>query len=227
MDAIAFVSMWLMMVAGMMLPTVAPMAGATWSYLARRTLSERLARVAAFIAVYLVLWALAGGVALGLWTLAGVVPVVGAVLVAIAGAYQLSPLKERCLRICRTPVGFLLQHGGRMTSVRGTIAVGGMHAGVCIGCCAGLMVSLTGAGILDITWMGALALLMLLEKVHPFGRALGRGVGVLLIAASPFAAPLASGAGLAHEAGAAALIVLAIVALVTLFARRPRTWSPA
>ncbi len=227
MDATAFLVTWLLMVAGMMLPTVALMVGATWVFLSRRTWDARVARMTAFVGSYIVLWALAGGAALACWMLAGAVPVFAAILVALAGAYQLTGLKDRCLRICRTPVGFLMQHGAGLTSVNGSLLVGARHAAVCIGCCAGLMVALTGAGIMDVAWMAALALLMLLEKVHPYGHAFGRLAGVLLLAASPFALRLASGDGLARTAGGAAMVVLVIVAVLTLLPRRLGIWSRA
>jgi len=227
MDTTAFLLTWLLMVAGMMLPTLAPMVGATWVFLSHRTLGARLARMAVFICSYMVLWAITGGIALALWTLANSVPVFAAILVALAGAYQLTGLKDRCLRTCRAPIGFLMQHGRGLASLPGSLVVGAQHAAVCIGCCAGLMVALTGAGIMDVAWMGALAMLMLFEKVHPYGRALGRLAGVFLLAASPFALRLVNGEGVARTAGGAAMVALVLVALLTLWPRRVGAWSRA
>ncbi len=223
----SFVLMWLLMVGAMMLPTVGPMLTATWVYLSRQPTAARAGRYAAFVSAYVTAWALAGGVALALWMLVGAVSALAIPLVAVAGAYQLSGLKDRCLRVCRTPVGFLMQHGVGLRSLPGAFAVGTRHAGFCVGCCAGLMVALTGAGVVDVAWMAALALLMLLEKVHPHGRAMGRAAGVLLLAASPFAARLAGGDGLARTVGAASIISLAVVALATLRPHRLRVWRSA
>ncbi len=180
-DAWMFLSMWLSMVGAMMLPTIEPMVGSFWAVTRPLPWVLRGSRVAAFVLPYLALWGGAGLLALAVHELTAGRPFLVAALVGAAGLYQLGALKHACLRSCRSPLAFFLQHGAQCASTLGTLAVGLRHAALCVGCCAGLMIGLTGAGSLDLTWMVALAGLMLLEKVHPRGPTLARWSGLLLL----------------------------------------------
>ncbi|MEW6583926.1 MAG: DUF2182 domain-containing protein, partial [Actinomycetota bacterium] len=105
---------------------------------------------------------------------------VGAAAFAAAGAYQLSPLKERCLRHCRSPMTVLLH----LTAMRGRfrdLRAGAYHGGWCVGCCWGLMVVLVATGTMHLAWMVALAAVIFLEKTWRFGRALSVAFGVALL----------------------------------------------
>ena len=107
--------------------------------------------------------------------------------VGLAGAYQLSPLKRRCLARCRWPLGFLLRlagYRGRLRDVR----AGAVHGGYCLGCCWALMATLLAVGSMNLGWMLGLAALILLEKTRRFGAALAYAAGAALVAVALAAA---------------------------------------
>jgi predicted metal-binding membrane protein len=180
-----FVPMWTIMMAAMMLPSVAPTA----SLYARTVQSNRTARVAGLVAGYLAVWAAAGLPAYGLARLAGwltgqhpsAAHVLAVAVFAVCGVYQLSSLKDRCLAHCRSPLGLLLHYGsyrGRFRDLR----VGAHHGGYCLGCCCGLMVILVAVGVMNVAAMVALAALVLIEKVWTWGPAAGRLAGAAALA---------------------------------------------
>ena len=96
-----------------------------------------------------------------------------------AGLYQLSPLKMACLVQCRSPAEFLARHwrAGRL----GAFRLGIVHGAYCLGCCWALMLLLFAAGIMNLVWIAGLAILVLLEKLAPFGDALTKPIAVLLL----------------------------------------------
>ena len=99
------------------------------------------------------------------------------VLIA-AGAYQWTPLKDTCLRHCRSPTEFLVRHWRQDT--RGALRTGVRHGLFCLGCCWMLMALLFVGGVMSIAWIGAIALFVLLEKTVPWGDRMSRLGGVLL-----------------------------------------------
>ncbi len=183
----AFVPVWTLMMAAMMLPSVSPTA----SLYAKTVRANRTIRVTGLVAGYLVVWAAAGLPAYGLARLAGWLTGqhpgaahAGAVAVfAVCGAYQLTSLKDRCLAHCRSPLGLLLHYGsfrGRFRDLR----VGVHHGAYCLACCWSLMVVLIAVGVMNIAAMVGLAVLVLVEKTWRWGPLAGRlaGVGVLALA---------------------------------------------
>jgi predicted metal-binding membrane protein len=104
----------------------------------------------------------------------------GAVLIA-AGLYQWTPLKDACLAQCRSPFLFLQRHGGLRADIRGSLSLGARHGFYCIGCCWALMLLLFVGGVMNIAWIAAIAILVLLEKVMPHGRILARALGSALV----------------------------------------------
>ena len=181
----AFVAIWTLMMAAMMLPSVAPTA----ALYARTVQSRRTVRLAGMVAGYLAVWAVAGLPAYGLAWMTGsltgqhpsVAHVLAIVTFAVVGAYQLSPLKDRCLAHCRSPLALLLHYGsyrGRSRDLR----VGLHHGGYCLGCCWGLMVILIAVGVMNLVAMVALAALVLVEKTWRWGVVAGRIAGVALLA---------------------------------------------
>jgi predicted metal-binding membrane protein len=127
-----------------------------------------------FLSGYALVWLLLG--VAGFVVLAPVAPVVGwagaGVALAATAAYELSPLKDACLRRCRTPLRFLLEPA----------LVGGMRHGLdCAGCCAFLMALMFALGLMGIGWAALLALVVLVQKAAPFGarspRVLAAGLG--------------------------------------------------
>jgi predicted metal-binding membrane protein len=190
--AALFTGMWLVMMAAMMLPAIVPVV-----LLFRTVQRQRGARggpvvpAAVFVSGYLGVWLLAGlgadlaytaAHALGARVPFGpvVAPYLGGAILVLAGLYQFTPLKNVCLKHCRSPLHFAM-HGwrdGRMGAVR----MGATHGLFCLGCCWGIMAVLFVAGLMNLGWMAALSLLIMAEKVAPRGVAIGRVVGGLFVA---------------------------------------------
>jgi predicted metal-binding membrane protein len=100
------------------------------------------------------------------------------VLIA-AGVYQWTPLKDACLRHCRSPTEFLIRHWYRGTF--GAVRIGVRHGFFCLGCCWMLMTLLFVGGLMNFAWVGAIALLVFLEKILPWGGWRSRLAGVILV----------------------------------------------
>lgn len=188
-----FLLLWIVMMAAMMLPSVAPVASMYLTVVRRRRAGTAAASVAAVIAGYLLAWAGFGVVAFALSRALGrLAPMdmsmapsrfaiwTAAITLAVAGLYQFTSLKARCLRHCRSPLGFLLHFGsysGRLKDVR----VGTYHGGYCVGCCWTLMLVLVAVGVMNMAWMAALAALVFLEKAWRFGKAFSFAAGGAMI----------------------------------------------
>jgi predicted metal-binding membrane protein len=190
--AALFAGMWLVMMAAMMLPAIVPVV-----LLFRTVQRQRGARggpvvpVAVFVSGYLAVWLLAGLGADLAYTVAhalgarvpfgpNAAPYLGGAILVLAGLYQFTPLKNVCLKHCRSPLHFVM-HGwrdGRMGAVR----MGATHGLFCLGCCWGIMAVLFVVGLMNLGWMAALSLLIMAEKVAPRGVAIGRVVGGLFVA---------------------------------------------
>ena len=189
-----FLGVWALMMAAMMLPALAPF---TSTYLrsirAVRSSRVRAFRTASLVAGYLLTWIGFGVVAYGAAALSGLLaeqgpdlaPWVGAGVLLAAGAYQLTPLKDFCLRHCRSPVAFLLHvsnYKGRLRDVR----VGLYHGVYCVGCCWGLMLVLIAVGVMNLAWMAAITVVVFLEKTWKHGTVFSRVTGAALIAFALF-----------------------------------------
>jgi predicted metal-binding membrane protein len=192
----AFVfAMWAVMMIGMMTPSVAPMI-MIYARVGRQGAQQGkpLAPSAYFGAGYLLAWI---GFALlatsAQWaldrsglltpTMAGANDVFGGAVLIAAGLYQWTPLKEACLFHCQSPLTFILRHGGFRGDPAGALALGVRHGIYCMGCCWALMVLLFVGGVMNLFWIAALAILVLLEKVIPSGRIIARVAGVIFMAA--------------------------------------------
>ena len=99
---------------------------------------------------------------------------------AVAGLYELTPLKQACLRHCRTPLHFLL-HGWRR-GWAGAVRMGAEHGAFCMGCCWALMLALFALGLMSLFWMAALAGVIFLEKIAPGGERLTKVVANAFVA---------------------------------------------
>jgi predicted metal-binding membrane protein len=184
-----FTGVWVTMMAAMMLPSAAPSV-LLFSRTASRSARPAPATVA-FVAGYLAAWTAFGLVAYALyraiaaldpaflaWDRAG--PWIAGGAVALAGLYQLSPLKRVCLRHCRSPLHFLLARWHPGTT--GAVRMGAEHGAWCAGCCWALMLVLFAVGVMSILWMAVVALIVLAEKVLPPGERIARALAVVLIA---------------------------------------------
>ncbi len=189
--ALTFV-MWAVMMVAMMTPSAAPVI-LMFAGVNRRRKKQQVPYVptSVFLLGYLVVWVafgvLATAVQWGLHTasllspmMVSTSPVLGGVLLLIAGIYQWTPLKHACLSKCRSPLGFVLNEWreGRW----GAFLMGLKHGSYCIGCCWSLMALLFVAGVMNLMWVAAIAGFILLEKVAPAGNRMGQSVGVLMVA---------------------------------------------
>lgn len=189
------IAMWWIMMIAMMTPSAAPTillyARVHRHTLAQNQVLDKLAPTGAFAAGYLLVWlGFAAAAATLQWALerAGLVSTTmmgsqsrwlsGAVLI-VAGLYQLSPLKNICLAHCRTPTSFLSRHW--RPHALGALRLGAMHGAYCVGCCWMLMALLFVGGVMNLIWIAALSVLVLIEKVLLLGRWVGRGAGIALI----------------------------------------------
>ena len=100
-----------------------------------------------------------------------------------AGVYQWTPLKDVCLAQCQSPFQFLMRYGGFRGELPGCLLLGLRHGLYCVGCCWVLMALLFVGGVMNVLWIALLALLVLLEKMTPFGRWIARAAGAACVAA--------------------------------------------
>ncbi|HEY3729048.1 MAG TPA: DUF2182 domain-containing protein [Solirubrobacteraceae bacterium] len=195
-----FTGVWAVMMAAMMIPSIAPTA-AVYATLTRR---REPSRWLLFAGGYLLVWSAAGVVAYGLFEVgrgwfAGDLAwdrggrwLAGGVL-AFAALYQLTPLKGACLAKCRGPLRALGEswREGRA----GALAMGVRSGGWCVGCSWALMTALFALGVMSLTWMALVAALVALEKLGPWPRAARVATAALLVAlavgilAAPHAVP--------------------------------------
>lgn len=176
-----FLVIWLVMMVGMMFPAAAPMAQA-YSVLSGREddeLPSRASLMSVFLGTYVAVWTGVGLlVALTYLLLAPKLPelvgtgtlgvgLAAAVLIG-AGVYQTTPLKESCLRGCRSPLSFLLTDW--RAGYAGAFRLGWKHAAYCVGCCGLLFAVLFAVGVMALPWMALVALMIFVEKLVP-GRA--------------------------------------------------------
>jgi predicted metal-binding membrane protein len=187
--------MWTIMMIGMMTPSAAPLL-LIYARVGRQAAEQRqpFAATGWFAAGYLLAWAAFSAIAtLAQWQLEraslldvamGVVSRrLNAAVLLIAGIYQWITPKTACLTRCRAPLAFIQHHGGFRRDVRGAVHLGLTHGWYCVGCCWMLMLLLFVGGVMNIVWIAMLAGLVLLEKVVPWGGAIGRIAGIGLVGA--------------------------------------------
>jgi predicted metal-binding membrane protein len=188
-----WITAWAVMMAAMMFPSIMPMV---LMYVAiqrgKRGRGEAVPAGATtlFVSGYLATWTAMGLVAYGVieagqaldigalgWDEAG--PYVAGGVIVLAAIYQLTPLKDICLRHCRSPFMFLVQHWrpGRT----GAFRMGVTHGAYCVGCCWALMAALIALGVMSVGWMVFIAALIAIEKLLPWKAVANRGIALLLL----------------------------------------------
>ena len=186
-----FAGAWVTMMAAMMLPSLAPIVfGYTQIEEGRRGRGRTAltGATAVFVAGYLLAWATAGLLGYGIvegvreldpgflaWDELG--PYVAGAVILAAAVYQLSSLKDSCLRQCRSPA-MLLQHW--RPGLVGALRMGFRHGGFCIGCCWAMMAALVAVGLMNVAWMAVIAVLIAAEKLLPWRAIANRGIAALL-----------------------------------------------
>ena len=189
-----FTGVWVVMMAAMMFPSIVPMVvmhARIQEGRRERGQAVAIGATAMFVGGYLVAWVAAGMVGYGIyrlgkaatgdvfsWGNAG--PYLAGAIVLTAALYQLTPLKDVCLRHCRSPVMFLMTHWrpGRL----GALRMGIVHGGWCVGCCWALMGALFALGVMSLGWMAFIAALIAVEKLLPWKALANRGIAILLLA---------------------------------------------
>jgi predicted metal-binding membrane protein len=182
--------MWVVMMGGMMLPSAAPMI-LILAAAERRQGSLPLVTTPVFLLGYFSIWVGFSFAALSMqWLLLRLglfepemrltSTHLGGVVFIAAGLYEWSPLKERCLAICQSPLGFIAGHW--RPGIAGALRMGLRHGIYCLGCCWVLMLLLFVGGVMNLIWVTALALLVLLQKVLPGVRLVSRATGLAMAA---------------------------------------------
>jgi len=195
--ATLMLAMWWIMMVAMMIPSAAPMI-LLYGRVARHAqkkgqMEQGVLPTFVFVLGYLAAWlgfsALATGAQWGLeraglmhqmlmWSTS--TTLTGVLLIA-AGLYQLTPLKQACLEHCRSPAGYLSTHWRDGRS--GAFHMGLTHGSYCLGCCWVLMVLLFAGGIMNLVWIAGLAIIVLVEKLAPWGPRFGQGLAALMVCA--------------------------------------------
>ena len=188
-------AMWTVMMIGMMTPSVAPMI-LIYARVGRQAVKSGYPFAASgwFASGYLISWTgFSLAATLAQWALqraALLTPmmesasnVLGGIALIVAGIYQWTPVKEACLSYCQAPLTFIMRHGGFRGDTSGALTLGFRHGIYCVGCCWALMALLFVGGIMNLLWIAALAILVLLEKVIPSGRIIARLAGGLFVVA--------------------------------------------
>lgn len=188
--------MWAVMMVGMMVPSAIPMT-LLYAAIARKAARQGsvLAPTVVFVSGYVLMWTLFSvGAVVAQWALDRAAllspmmvmtsPALGALLLIVAGIYQMTPTKTACLEHCRAPAHFISQHWRK--GQWGALKMGMDHGAYCLGCCWALMGLLFFGGVMNLMWIAGIALFVLLEKVLPFGAAGGKFTGCALIAIGLF-----------------------------------------
>lgn len=183
-------TMWAVMMVAMMGVTAAPVLLLFAKSHVRRAERGVPAAVVTFALGYIAVWCGFSGVAtIAQWALHEAVllspamattsPRLGAALLIAAGVYQLTPLKHACLQHCQTPMSFLMSHW--RDGVGGAFEMGLRHGIYCLGCCWVLMGVLFAVGVMNLAWVAALTVFMLIEKLGVGGARVSRVGGAVLI----------------------------------------------
>jgi predicted metal-binding membrane protein len=195
-EASLFAVGWLLMIVAMMLPSSVPLVMTFAALIGRRRRPGLL--VALLLVGYLLVWG-AFGLAAWLadrgvhaavdalpWLAAHPQLIMGTTLLG-AGLWQFSPLRDRCLEECRSPLGFVLNRWRGTSERREAMAMGIAHGAFCVGCCWSLMLVMFGVGLANVAAMLVLGGLTAVEKNLPWGRRLTRPLGVALVIAAVYA----------------------------------------
>ncbi len=204
-EAPLFLTLWVVMMAAMMFPTAAPMI-LTFARIHenRRQRGSAFVPTWVFVAPYLAIWTLFGAVIFafargaeiaveGSALSVDIAARVGGGAFILAGVYQLTPLKSRCLAKCRSPLGFILDRW--RDGYAGALRMGLQHGAYCLGCCWLLFVILFPLGVMNVAAMAVITLFIFAEKSLPHGRLIGRAAALammaygLLVVGAPTALP--------------------------------------
>ena len=195
MDFVMTFVMWVVMMIAMMVPAAAPMI-LLFATINRKNKERQrpFAPTIVFLSGYLLVWwGFALLVTLAQWGLhqgallssmmGGVGPVIGGIILIVAGIFQWTPLKSVCLKHCRTPLDHLMSHW--RNGSQGALFMGMEHGLFCLGCCWFLMALMFVSGVMNLLWMAGIAIYVLIEKVIPqctWGNVVTWAVGGVMVA---------------------------------------------
>lgn len=187
--------MWAVMMIGMMTPSIAPLV-LIYARVGRQAAAQQkpFAATAWLASGYLLAWISFSIVAtIAQWAIeregwltsamAGASNTFGGLTLIAAGLYQWTPLKDACLWQCQAPLQFIQRHGGFRGDAMGSLVLGVRHGIYCVGCCWVLMALLFVGGVMNVLWIAAIMVFVLIEKVIPAGRLVSRVSGAGLLAA--------------------------------------------
>jgi predicted metal-binding membrane protein len=185
-------AMWAVMMTAMMLPSASPLVLLYAGALRARGVGQAGRRIYAMACGYVLVWALFSVGATAVQRLLSSALVLtpmmepatslfAAAVLAAAGFYQLTPLKSACLRVCRSPLAYLLQHW-RSGDTASAFRLGAGHGAYCVGCCWAMMLLLFAGGVMNLVVILALTAWVLVEKLAPFGEQTARVSGIVLLA---------------------------------------------
>jgi predicted metal-binding membrane protein len=181
-----FVGIWVVMMAAMMFPSVAP----TVALYSRMRRDRDVVAPLIFTTGYVAAWGTAGVAAYGVFRLGRALLgdqlawdqggrwLAGGILI-VAALYELTPLKDVCLSKCRSPLGYLM--GSWRNGRLGALRMGAGHGLWCLGCCWALMAALFALGVMSLAWMAIIAGVIALEKTLPYRRAATWGTAAFLL----------------------------------------------
>jgi predicted metal-binding membrane protein len=193
--AAIYAGAWILMTAAMMLPTTLPLFNAFDRLTSARPDHGRLLLLLGlgYTAVWGLFGLLAHALHAALLAFVAAVPalawngwLIGAAFIALAGAFQFSDLKHRCLEKCRSPLSFVIEHWRGSAQARHAFALGAHHGLFCVGCCWALMLLMFAVGAGSLGWMLLLAVAMAIEKNVAWGRRLSAPLGFALLAWAGF-----------------------------------------
>jgi predicted metal-binding membrane protein len=184
-------TMWTVMMTGMMLPSASPLILLYAGAMRTRRAPHPSRNLYALASGYVLVWAAfsVAATALQRWLssmllltpmMEPAAPAVGAAILGVAGLYQLTRPKAACLRACRSPLAYLLQHLGR-GDAPSAFKLGAGHGFYCLGCCWAMMLVLFAGGVMNLTVILALTAWVLVEKLAPFGEWIARTSGIVLL----------------------------------------------
>jgi predicted metal-binding membrane protein len=184
-------TMWAVMMVAMMTPSATPMILAFAGLNRRRNVNENASgKAITFLAGYMIIWfsfsAIATLIQRGFHSIGTlspevirVTPLIGAIILILAGIYQFTPLKYVCLSNCRTPMSFLATEW--RDGISGALIMGLRHGLYCLGCCWTLMLLLFVTGVMNLLWVALIAGYVLIEKAIPAGQWVSRAFGLVMI----------------------------------------------
>ena len=178
-----YLFMWGVMMVAMMYPSSVPLFRMYYNTFNEATTTETAARVGAFMGTYALVWAATGVIPLAVNAVVPIAAIAnqhGAFLfggtLLILSVYQLSSYKNRCLKYCRTPLGFLMEY--HKPGIRGAAEMSFRFSVFCVGCCWALFAVMVVVGSMNILWMAGITIVLSLERILGWGDRLANGIGV-------------------------------------------------